>query len=77
MTDYDKKYLWIFAGVEILVYLAGRLLIALLDFIPAKEGFVNTSVAILKGTVTPCLLIIGALIILGVYKNNRDGGGTI
>lgn len=78
MTDFDKKYLAITAGVEVLLYLAAKLVVMLLDLIPALSNeMVNEGFNLFKGMITPILLIAGALVVLGVYKNNRDGGGTI
>lgn len=78
MTDFDKKHLAIFAGVEILAYLAARLIVMLLDFVPTlPTEMMNSSFVLLKEFVVPVVLIIAALVFLGYYKNNRDGGGTI
>lgn len=78
MTDYDKKWLWIFIGAEVLTFLFSKLVLAILGLIPAAaSATANEGLDILKGLLIPIFLIITALVIMGAYKNNRDGGGTI
>jgi uncharacterized membrane protein len=78
MTDYDKKWLGIFIGAEVITFLFSKLILALLSLIPVTtNATVNEGLGILKGLIIPVLLIITALIIMGIFKNNRDGGGTL
>lgn len=78
MTEFDKKWLAIFIGAEVLAFLFAKLVLLLLGLIPASPNTVmNDGLDILKGLILPLSLIITALIMMGVYKNNRDGGGTI
>ncbi|MFT4144388.1 MAG: hypothetical protein QM644_08005 [Mobilitalea sp.] len=78
MTDFDKKWLGIFIGAEVITFLFSKLILALLGLIPVTANVtVNEGLGILKGLIIPVLLIITALVIMGVFKNNRDGGGTL
>lgn len=78
MTEFDKKWLWKFIGAEILTFLSAKLIIALLGLIPAiANDTLNEGLNILKSLILPLSLIIVALVFMGTYKNNRDGGGTL
>lgn len=78
MTDYDKKWLGIFIGAEVITFLFSKLILALLGLFPiTTNATVNEGVGILKGLIIPVLLIITALVIMGIFKNHRDGGGTL
>ena len=72
MTDYDKKWLKIFIGSEAVTFLFAKLLLVLLNLIPAASNdTVNEGLTILKGLMIPVFLIIVALVIMGAYKDNR------
>lgn len=78
MTDFDKKWLGILIGAEVITFLFSELILALLGLIPVTtNATVNEGLGILKGLIIPVLLIITALVIMGISKNNRDGGGTL
>lgn len=78
MTDYDKRWLGKFIGAEAITFLFVKLVLALLGLIPAvSNNMVNDGLNILKGLIFPLSLIITALVTMGLYRNNRDGGGTL
>lgn len=78
MTEFDKKWLGIFIGAEVVTFLFAKLILLLLGLIPAAtSATVNEGLDLLKGLIIPVLLVITALVVMGIYKNNRDGGGTL
>ncbi len=78
MTDYDKKWAWIFAGAEIAALVIGRILLALAELIPSpEEGLGATGASLLKSGIIPAALIGTAFTVLALYKKNRDGGGGL
>jgi len=78
MTDFDKKWLRKFVIVEVLAFLGAKLLKLVLNLLPdVTNKLIGEGLDILKGLIIPLALIITALILLGLYKNDRDGGGTI
>lgn len=74
MTEYDKKWLWIFIGAEVVSYLFARLLKLLVGFIPTPTSETAREILALgSDLILPITLIAVALIILVQYKKNRDG----
>ena len=77
LNDYDKKYVWLFVAAEIVAFLAGKLIKMAIGFIPAEAGSgLETAIDILSRFVIPGVLLLAALIVLNIYRKNRESSGS-